>query len=336
MAVPRLPCRAVPATAEACQDRHVNDSEPPGTPPVVAVDASIGAVTRGAYLCDRHLWAAATGLSDERFADHLALLGVRALVLDPAVVDGDGPGGRIPALSARLAGHGIATYAAAESLEAPDPAPQDPAPQDAAPRRPVDIVGDLTRGELPPVLGLDVALGAQFVGTRVVRDGDGQVRDVARTLATAALLLPGAWLMRGGDELGLTGPRSGLTGDAAELLVADLDSARSITAHLRRIAAHRPAGAAEVTPVDTGIDDDEAIAYRVDRREGRPYLVVANLGRSVAVVELGPAGSGKEGRTVAKRIASGAVAATLVTHEDTAVGDGGLRLAPWESRVYPL
>lgn len=88
--------------------------------------------------------------------------------------------------------------------------------------------------------------------------------------------------------------------------------------------------------MDTGIDDDEAIAYRVDRREGRPYLVVANLGRSVAVVELGPAGSGKEGRTVAKRIASGAVAATLVTHEDTAVGDGGLRLAPWESRVYPL
>lgn len=298
------------------------------TPAVVAVDDSIGAVARAVYLCDLRLWEAGGEALDARFAEHLALLGIEALVLDPAVVAAD-TSGRVGRLSALLAESGIATYVADGPLDrdrtTPPPVPQLP-----------QTVAALARGERGHVLGLDVALSPDLLATQVSPEGAAQVRDVARTLATATFLLPGPWVLRGGDEVGLSGPRAEVADDP-HLLDKDLDSTRSITAHLRRVAAHRPPGDAAVTLVDAGDQASaEVVAYRVDPVGGRPYLVVANLGLEVETVELGPAGPGREGRAASAGIADGSTTAVLVTHEDTAVDGPGMRLGPWESRVYPL
>lgn len=297
----------------------------------MAVDPTIGEVARAVYLCDRHLWVGGAGRLDARFAEHLALLGIEALVLDPAV-PGDDPTGRVPAMSARLADLGIATYVADRSLS-DGPAP---APGSSPVARVAQIIEALAGGDRGLVLGLDVALSPDLLATQVSPDGEAQVRDVARTLATATFLLPGPWVLRGGDELGLSGPRAALE-PHDDLLDRDLDSSRSITAHLRRVGANRPHGDAAVTVVDTGKHaSDEVVAYRVDPEDGRPYLVLANLGLEVEVVELGPAGPGRGGRAAAAGIADGSITAVLVTHEDTAVEGRGMRLGPWESRVYLL
>lgn len=340
---------------DACHHRRVSEdfgdrrdgatarATGPGGLPVITVDGGIGTVARSVYLCDRHLWAAGSELRDERFGEHLVLLGIRALVVEPAVVEQAGAT-RVDRVRGLLAEDGVKLYVAdapltdADPDDAHDAAPQEPdeaeEPELARPGRELAATVDaLEAGGEPPLLGLDVALSDLFLATQVCPEGAAQTRDVARTLATAAFLLPGPWILRGGDELGLRGRRRDLRPSPTDRLEDDLASTRSVTAHLRRVAAMRPIGAARVTRVDTGGAGGDALAYHVDPEGGDPYVVLANLATEVARVELKPEG---HGRAAIKRIAAGAVAATLVTHEDTGIEQNTMRLGPWESRVYLL